>query len=279
MYGSLIATPLRYTTPPCTRIWSPGSPIVRLMKSLELGIGGGKTTMSLSCGLLKRYSNSFTRSTSWTCSVGSIDPLGMKNVSRNSATSPATMNASRYSRRTVRADGTLRGSPSPAATGTAGRMLIATRTIAKTAMSASSSSGVTGKTALLGGLALLLAFLDAGPFTDLLAEVVQARASHDTALRDFDAIDARAVQQERPFHADTVRDATDGDRLAEAAALADRHHALEHLDALFAALDDLRVDLDGVVRAEFRDGRLFLFLLDQVEYVHDSSLTNSENAA
>ena len=102
--------------------------------------------MSPSCGFVKRYSNSLTSSTSWICSVGSIDPLGMKNVRttnviRNSATSPATMNASRYSRTTVRAEGGSRASP---ATATAlGRMLIATRTTAKTAISASSSSGVT----------------------------------------------------------------------------------------------------------------------------------------
>ena len=63
------------------------------------------------------------------------------NVMRNSATSPATMNASRYSRITVRADGGR--VVSPAAVTGSGLMLMATRTIAKSAISASSSSGVT----------------------------------------------------------------------------------------------------------------------------------------
>ena len=80
-------------------------------------IGGGKTTTSSCAGLEKRYSNSLTSRTSWICSVGIIEPDGMKNVRttnviRNSATSPATMNASRYSRMTVRAEG-----PAPSARG------------------------------------------------------------------------------------------------------------------------------------------------------------------
>src|ERR1700730_13957586 len=280
MYGLTIATPLRYTVPLWMRSVSPGRPIVRLMKSFGWINGGGKTTMSPSCGLEKRYSNSLTSSTSWICSVGSIDPLGMKNVRttnvmRNSATSPATMNASRYSRMTVRVEGALGTSPfAPARTGS-GRKLIATRTIAKSAISPSSSSGVTRKTALLRGLA----FLDAGRLADSVAEVVQARAADDAALRNFDAIDARAVQQERAFHADAVGDAADGDRLGWAAVLTDRHDAFEHLDAFFAALDDLRVDFDGVARTEIRDGRLFLFLLDQVEYVHDSSSVDHAKSA
>ena len=131
------------------------------MKSFGLMIGGGKTTMSPSCGLVKRYSNSLTSSTSWTCSVGSIDPLGMKNVRttnvmRNSATRPATMNASRYSRMTVRAEGAGGVStPGPAGVRSA-RKVIATRTIAKTAMSASSSSGVTGRPPYLAVLRSVL---------------------------------------------------------------------------------------------------------------------------
>src|SRR5665213_1455066 len=109
--------------------------------------GGVKTTMSPSCGFAKRYSNSLTRSTSWTSSEGIIEPVGMKNVRttnvmRKSATRPAMMKASRYSRTTVRAVGSLRISAAPGTTAAPGRMPIATRTTAKTATSASRCSGV-----------------------------------------------------------------------------------------------------------------------------------------
>src|SRR5665213_1852264 len=201
---------------------SPGAAMRRLMKSLGEGIGGGKTTMSSRAGLVKRYSNSFTSSTSWISSVGIIEPEGMKNVRttnviRKSATSPATMNASRYSRMTVRADGLA---PSPTRTGV-GLMLIATRTTAKMQISARSSSGVTSR------LLRDLLFLDAGGFTDLIAQVVETAAAHDAAFGNLDPVDARAVQQERFLDADAVGDAANGDRLGRSAAFADRHGPLE----------------------------------------------------
>src|SRR5580692_9289784 len=213
---------------------SPGAPIRRLMKSLGDSMGGGKTTISSWLGLAKRYSNSFTSSTSWICSVGIIEPDGMKNVRitkviRNSATSPATMNASRYSRMTVRAEGLA----SPSARTGAGLMLIATRTTAKMQISARSSRGVTAR------LLRYLFFLDASGLADLVAQVVQPAPADDAALRHFDPVDARAVQQKRFLDADAVRDPPDGDRLGRAAALAHRHRALEHLNAFFAAFDDL----------------------------------------
>src|SRR5471032_401306 len=172
--------------------------------------------MSSRAGLAKRYSNSLTSSTSWICSVGIIDPDGMKkvrttNVIRNSATSPATMNASRYSRMTVRAEGPA---PSPARTG-AGLMLIATRTTAKMQISARSSSGVTCR------LLRDLLFLDASGLTDFIAQVVETAAADDAALGNFDPVDARAVQQKRFLDADAVSDATDRNRFRRAAALRD----------------------------------------------------------
>src|SRR5260370_29604911 len=135
---------------------------------------------------------------------------------------------------TVRVEGA--GATSPFAPGRTGadRKLIGRRTIAKSAISPSSSSGVTTKTALLRGLA----FLDAGRLADSVAEVVQARAADDAALRDFDAIDARAVQQERALHADAMGHAANGHRLSRAAALAGPHRALQHLDSSFPALPD-----------------------------------------
>ena len=195
------------------------------------------------------------------------------NVIRNSATSPATMNASRYSRMTVRADGAVCGSPSPARPAPQGEADRDAHDREDADQREQFERGH-GKTAYFA--IFLLLFLDAGGFTDLFAQVVQPAAAHDAALRHFDALDARAVQQERFLDADAVRDAAHRDRFGQAAAFANRHDALEHLNAFFAALDDFRVDFDRVARPEIRDGRLFLFLLDQVDDVHDCSLTRRE---
>src|SRR5580658_4789572 len=85
-----------------------------------------------------------------------MEPDGMKNVRttnvmRNRATRPATMNASRYSRRTARFDGAAGAagiaSPGsvltvPVAATDAGRRLNASRTNAKMQIRAKSSIGV-----------------------------------------------------------------------------------------------------------------------------------------
>src|SRR5580698_5140199 len=112
------------------------------------------------------------------------------NVMRNSAMSPATMNASRYSRRTSQPDGAGAAAetcsvcslvaPSAAAplVAGAGRMLSASRTTANTQMRPRSSIGV-----MTGGetLACGFPFLDARCLTDLVAQVIQTAAADDAA--------------------------------------------------------------------------------------------------
>ena len=69
---------------------------------------------------------------------------------------------------------------------------------------------------------------------------------------DLDADDLRRVHGERALHADSEADLADGERLAVARAVAADDDALEDLDALAAALDDLVADLDGITDAEVR---------------------------
>ena len=71
------------------------------------------------------------------------------------------------------------------------------------------------------------------------AQVVQLRAAHVATRDDVDVVDVRGVHGERPLDAHAVALLAHGEGLADAAALAAQHHALEDLDAFLGALDDL----------------------------------------
>src|SRR5262249_12434970 len=63
----------------------------------------------------------------------------------------------------------------------------------------------------------------------------------------------RRVQQEGALDADPrVRNLADGEGLADAGQVVRDHDALEHLNALLVAFDDLRMDAHGVAGAELR---------------------------
>src|SRR5579864_4943341 len=161
---------------------------------------------------------------------------------RKSVKRTATMIASRYSRM---ATSEVRLSPTgsaagPSATAVRCGKLKASRASVRMPTRPRRSSG---DTARLTGSFLLF---DAGGLADLFAQVVQPAPAHDSVLTDFNAVDARTVQQKRFFNADTVRDSSYGDRLLCSAAFANRHDAFEHLNALFAAFNDLGIDLDGI---------------------------------
>src|SRR4029079_6930290 len=81
---------------------------------------------------------------------------------------------------------------------------------------------------------------------------VELRAVDVADHRDLELLDLRRVQRERPLHADAEGLLADGERLARARALALDDDALEHLDALAAALDHLEVHAHGVARLELR---------------------------
>jgi hypothetical protein len=60
------------------------------------------------------------------------------------------------------------------------------------------------------------------------------------------------MQRERPLNADAKGLLADGERLANARALAAQHYALEDLGAFPRALDHLKVDANAIARIEGR---------------------------
>src|SRR4051794_11393759 len=97
---------------------------------------------------------------------------------------------------------------------------------------------------------------DARVATDFAAQVVQAALTYVAVSQDVDLVDARGVDHERSLDSDPVGHAADGEVLAQATSGDTDDRALEHLDALSRAFDDLGVDTHGVARAQRRD--LFL---------------------
>src|SRR5215472_2888035 len=161
--------------------------MTRLMKSVlpSSGTCGGgmKTAIWPSLGDPNRYWISFARSTSLIASVGSIEPLGIQKVRttkcmRTSATAPAMMNASRYSRTTPRC------LSSGTAAGAIQRTIRATTRMPRTAP----------RTYGLIERGLLLVLSDARRFAaDAFLQVEQLRATHDAAADDVDLVDARRM--------------------------------------------------------------------------------------
>ena len=86
--------------------------------------------------------------------------------------------------------------------------------------------------------------------------------------KDLDLLDARAVDLERPLHADAGGDPSNRDGPGDAAAAKAHDGPFKDLDALAGTLDDLGGDLHGVTRGELRQIGAELILDDLVEYIH-----------
>ena len=93
-------------------------------------------------------------------------------------------------------------------------------------------------------------FLDLGSLAVAVAHVVQLGTANVTLGQNFDLVDDRRVNREGTLHADAEGNLADGERLADAVALAAHHEALEDLDTGVLAFDDVDVNLDGVTGAE-----------------------------
>src|SRR6185295_7719820 len=104
-----------------------------------------------------------------------------------------------------------------------------------------------------------------------VAQEVQLGAAGLAVAHDLDLLDARAVDHERPLHADAARDLPNGDRAGDATATQAHDRALEDLDALLAALDHARRDLDRVAGGELGQVGADLVGDDLVEDVHGGS--------
>src|SRR5690348_12820635 len=172
---------------------------------------------------------------------------------RRSATSPAMMNASRYSRTMPRclSSGTDAGAIQ--------RTMRATTRMPRTAP----------RTYGLIERGLFLVLFDARRFAaDAILQVEELRAADDAAADDLDLVDARRVDEERAFDADVVRDTAHREARREAAVLALDDHAFEYLDAFFVALGDARVDAHRVADGELGGSALALVVSDECREIH-----------
>ena len=93
--------------------------------------------------------------------------------------------------------------------------------------------------------------------TDAIAEVVQLRAANDGGSKDFDLGDARAVKRELAFDALTGDDTTNRKGLADAGTATRDNVAVEHLNTLFFALENLAVNVDAIT--DFKLGNVLFF--------------------
>ena len=103
-----------------------------------------------------------------------------------------------------------------------------------------------------------------------VAQVEEAGAADDAAAHDFDLVDARRVDEELTLHADVEAHLAHGERAACTSAVALQHDALEDLNAILVAFDDLVVNANGVTDPEVRGAftELLFFDLGDLRVLH-----------
>src|SRR2546428_13606495 len=90
-------------------------------------------------------------------------------------------------------------------------------------------------------------FADARRLTGEPAEEVELCSADLAMADDLHLVDSRRGEHERSLDSNAVGDAADLERAIQAVRpMQPDHHALEDLNALFAAFHDLHVDADGV---------------------------------
>src|SRR5688500_61039 len=123
----------------------------------------------------------------------------------------------------------------------------------------------------LSGVALLF---DPCGLADAVTQVEELGAPDGTPADDLDALDDGRVHRKGALDPDAVAELADGERLADAGALATDDDALEELHTLLVALDHAHVDLQGVARSEVRDVIPEARLVDEVGAVHGAVLNS-----
>src|SRR5579859_1380249 len=93
---------------------------------------------------------------------------------------------------------------------------------------------------------LVASLLEAGGLPTQSAHVVEVLAADLIVAHDLDLVNARRVEQIGALDADIVRDTADGEGAVEPRAAQMNDDALEDLDTLAIALDDLGVHAHGV---------------------------------
>ena len=83
------------------------------------------------------------------------------------------------------------------------------------------------------------ALADLRGFTGEVTQVEELGAAHNTVANELNATDARAVVRESSFHADAVRDTTDGESFAGTAATATNNQTFKSLQTLAGSFNNL----------------------------------------
>src|SRR3990170_3427127 len=179
------------------------------------------------------------------------------------SSTPATRTApARQSGRSKRKVGSCGTSPTRAAL----RLFVAARTWFDPVRRTGSSGGAIGRLAARSGVRPSLA--EGRGLPDALAQEVQLGPAGHAMAHDVDLLDARAVDLERPLHADAAGDLADRNRATDPTSPETHDRPLEDLDALLAALDDASEDADGVTAGEDRKVGSEMVGDDLVEHVH-----------
>src|SRR3990170_309040 len=117
------------------------------------------------------------------------------------------------------------------------------------------------------------ALAEGGGLADALAQEVELGPAGHAVADDLDLLDARRVDLEGALDADAGAQRAHGDRAGDAAAAQAHDRALEDLDALAVALDDLGRDAHGVAGRKLGQVAADLVRGDLVENVHRALLT------
>src|SRR3972149_8689313 len=117
------------------------------------------------------------------------------------------------------------------------------------------------------------ALAEGGGLADALAQEVELGSAGHAVAHDLDLLDARRVDLESALDADAGAQRAHGDRASDPAPAQAHDRALEDLDALAVALDDLGRDAHGVAGGELGQVGAGLVRGDLVQNVHRALLT------
>lgn len=119
-------------------------------------------------------------------------------------------------------------------------------------------------------------FFDFGSFSDSAAQIVKFCASDFTGTHDVNFDYVRRVNRESFFHADTVRQSSDGKGLGDSAAVLRDYRTLEKLYSFLFALFNTVVNANGVTDVEYRYGLLQLLICQNLNEIHFLALLTTD---
>ena len=107
--------------------------------------------------------------------------------------------------------------------------------------------------------------LNLGGFTGTASQIIKFSASYFTLSYDLNVIDLGRMQRESPFHADAVRNLSDGEGLSDGAVSASDDDTVERLKSFLVAFDDLNVNLYAVAYAKIGKIGSHSFFFNQID--------------